>query len=118
MCAAAAGIAGSINRHALSRVLATLGITKQPSHTTFQEDQKKLSPLICEVAKNCAANALQDVLRYLQQIDKTKLTRNAFSPCSNPFDECHSFSERCRSYDGKHWARKCEDHPLQPECSA
>jgi hypothetical protein len=54
--------------------LATVGITKQPSHTTFQEDQSKLSPLICEAAKNCAASALQNVLRYLQQINEKTLS--------------------------------------------
>ena len=74
MCAAAAGIAGSINRYALSRVLAMLGITRQPSRTTFHQDQQKLSPLICKAAKNSAANALQDVLSYLLQINKKTLS--------------------------------------------
>jgi hypothetical protein len=74
MCAAVAGIAGAVNRYALSRVLATLGVTKQPSRTTFHKHQQKLSPVICQAAKQCAADALQEVLRHLQKTHKETLS--------------------------------------------
>jgi hypothetical protein len=74
MCAAAAGLVGGVNHYALTKVFAMMGITRQPSKPSFHKYQQMLSPVICQAAKESAAEALKNVLDYLKQINRKTLS--------------------------------------------
>jgi hypothetical protein len=72
-CAAAA-IAGGVNHNGLTKVLAMMGITHQPSKKSYHTYQQTISQSVCKNAKECAEKALHDVLEYLQRINKNTLS--------------------------------------------
>jgi hypothetical protein len=74
MCAAAAGLAGGVNHYALTKIFAMMGITRQPSQRSFHKYQQTLSPVICQAAKESAAQELDNVLEYLKKTNKKTLS--------------------------------------------